>query len=196
MSARRRPYLVAALVACALLGVGAWAASATWAPERALRLLAGTGWSALGALLLSLCASPLGVLVRRLTRRRVPVAPWRRLAGIAAAVLATVHGGIALSTYLVDAWAHIFSIAWLRAGASALLVLSALWLTSYPRVTRALRIQHWKALHRLAYVAGLLAFQHAILAPFTPRPWVLAVFGLTLVLSLFRLLPRPKRDIE
>jgi DMSO/TMAO reductase YedYZ heme-binding membrane subunit len=152
-------------------------------------VLQGTGWAAAGALLLSLSIRPAGALIGRLWRRRVSVAPWRRLSGMTAAALATLHASIAATTYLAGALDHVFAIAWLRAGASALLVLLALWLTSFPRVVRALRIQHWKALHRLAYVAGLLVFQHALLSPFASRAAVLGVFGLAAMLGLARLVP-------
>ena len=104
--------------------------------------------------------------------------------------MATLHMSIALITYLDGAWARTFDISWLRAGALAWLILLALWLTSYPALVRALGLRLWKPLHRLAYVAGLLAFQHTLLSPFAPRDWVLAVFALTGLVAMLRLGPR------
>ena len=174
----------------ALLGVAALGIGVGWAPERELLWARGTGWAAVTALLLALSATPAAALVRRLLGTRLPVAPFRRAAGITAAALGSVHASVALSTYLQGAWAHLLDIAWIRAGVLALAVLLALLVTSFPRVTRALRISHWKALHRLAYVAGALAFQHAVLAPFAPRRWVLGVFAGALAVGLLRLVPR------
>ena len=168
----------------ALVGVAAWGASASWALERELIWTRGTGWAAAVALLIALSASPLSAIAHRLRGRRLPTA-----AGITAAALATAHASVALATTLRGAWAHLLDLAWLRAGVLALAILLPLWLTSYPRVVRALRVAHWKPLHRLAYAAGLLAFQHALLAPLAPRAWVLGVFGVALALSLARLLP-------
>ena len=74
-----------------------------------------------------------------------------------------------------------------------LVILLALWATSYPRVVRALRVRLWKPLHGLAFVAALLALQHALLAPMGEKAWVLAllgVFGLGIVVRAALAWPR------
>ncbi|HJL50720.1 MAG TPA: ferric reductase-like transmembrane domain-containing protein, partial [Polyangiaceae bacterium LLY-WYZ-15_(1-7)] len=151
-------------------------------------------WGALGALALALGATPIGRLGRALGRRW-RVAPARRALGLAAAALATLHAGAALWGPLAGAWDALFGWPYLRAGALALAVLLALALTSFPRAVKALRVRHWKALHRLAYPAAGLAFVHVLLGPFAPRRWALGLLGALLVTQLLRALPeRPRGE--
>jgi DMSO/TMAO reductase YedYZ heme-binding membrane subunit len=177
-----------ALAVCGALALVGW--GRPWAFERALFFTRASGWCATALLLLALCASPIGRIARRAGRPADRgVAASRRALGIAAAAVATVHGALALSTYLAGALGHVLDFVWVRAGMIAWSVLAALWLTSYPRVVRALRVKLWKPLHRLAYVAALFALQHAILAPLAPRSWVLGAFGIAAVVGLLRFVP-------
>jgi sulfoxide reductase heme-binding subunit YedZ len=163
-----------------------------FALERELFWVRSSGWAALAALLLALSATPLGRVLERWRGPsvRAATAAVRRALGVSAAALSSLHGGVALATYLGGALAPLWGYAWLRGGLLALAVLAALWLTSYPRLARALRVKLWKPLHRLAYVAALLAFQHVMLSPLAPRGWALAVFGAAFAVGLLRLVPR------
>ncbi|MEC7523349.1 MAG: ferric reductase-like transmembrane domain-containing protein [Myxococcota bacterium] len=179
-------------VYAATLGVGlallAWGAAAvTWPLERALFWIRSSGWLAAGLLLLAILVTP---LARRLRSPSRALPSLRRALGISAAASATAHAALSLGTHLDGAWAQVASLAWLRAGALAWLVLAALWLTSYPGAVRALRVKLWKPLHRLALVAALLAFQHALLSPLAARGWVLGVFGVAAAAWLTRLIPQ------
>ncbi len=165
-----------------------------WALERDLFLVRASGWCALAALSGALCASPIGRVIARVRGGAEPyVSALRRALGITAAASATLHGALALSTYLRDALDRVLELSWIRAGVLAWLVLAALWITSYPAAVRALRVRLWKPLHRLAYVAALFALQHTLLAPLAPRTWVLAVFGAVLAIGLLRLVPKRPR---
>ena len=185
------------VAACAVLALaGAVTVSITeggdWQEGLALWLTRGTGWCALGALMLALSATPAGRIARGLrappvfTRR---VAAMRRAFGITAAGLALLHAGIALGGYLDGSWQAVISWPYLRAGLSALLILVPLLLTSFPALVRRLRVRLWKPLHRLAYVAALLALEHVLLSPFAPRALTLTLFAALLVLTLGRFVP-------
>jgi DMSO/TMAO reductase YedYZ heme-binding membrane subunit len=184
----------AALGAALLLGL--LGTRYAFALERDLFWVRSSGWAALAALLLALSATPAGRVLERLRGRsqRRSVGAFRRALGISAAALATLHGGVALSTYLRGSLAPLLDYPWLRGGLLALGVLLALWLTSYPRLVRVLRVKLWKPLHRLAFVAAALVFQHVMLSPMAPRRWALAIFGLALCVGLLRLLPRGHRE--
>lgn len=151
-----------------------------------------SGWGALVALAASLSASPLGRALAYRTHRAGPhVAAFRRALGLTAAALATVHGALALGTYLDAEVELAWELAWTRAGLLAWLILAALAVTSSTRLVRLARVRAWKPLHRLAYVAGLLALQHVLLAPLASRGAALALLGATLALGALRALPRP-----
>ena len=158
----------------------------------ALELARVSGWLALSALALALCATPVRRVLRRI-RADHPLAArapaWRRRFGITAAVLALLHGGIAMGGYLDDARSAVLSWPHLRAGLVAACILTALLVSSFPAAVRALRIRLWKPLHRLAYVAALLVLQHLLLSPLAPRAVTLGLFGALLVIGLLRWLP-------
>ncbi len=146
------------------------------------------GWLALGLLLCALCVTPLTRLIADDARGR-RLGRMRRALGIAAACAALAHSAFALtvlgvSPRLVWSWSH------LRAGAAASAILLLLLVTSFPRLVRALHLHAWKELHRLVYVAALLALLHILLSPFAPRLPALLVFGCTLCFGLARFLPR------
>lgn len=191
MTATRGLYVAVGLGLSALFAFG-WAEA--WAFERELFWLRASGWAGATLLLASIVTTPIGRLAGRFMAKPPSFGPLRRALGLSAAACASLHAGVALATYLGGAWGQLLALAWLRAGVLALLLLLALWLTSYPRVVRALRVKLWKPLHRLVFVAALLALQHALLSPMADRAWVLGVFGLGGLLALLRLVPQARRS--
>jgi sulfoxide reductase heme-binding subunit YedZ len=172
-----------------------YALGAAWTVEQSIRAIRATGWIAIAALALSLCATPVGRVVRRIRGRGLTVARTRRALGIAAAASALVHLSIAVAAVFANTLDQVFSVPWIRAGASSFAILFALWITSYPVLVRALRVRYWKALHRLAYVALALAWLHALTSPFAARTTFLAVgtaFTLTVLPRLTRQTRRSK----
>ena len=115
---------------------------------------------------------------------------WRRRLGIHSAWLASVHVLVAWRTLLAGYFLPAFrETCWTQLGLGAWLILLALWLTSYARVVRRLRVVAWRSLHRLAYAATLLAILHALLAPWS-NPWVhLAFLTYFCLIIILRLLP-------
>lgn len=186
---RLAPWLAYGAPPALALAVGLAGLPRSFALERELVWARWSGWCALGALLLALSVTPSATLIALARGRRVDAAPLRRALGIAAAALASGHAITALWTYLHGELARVWTLPFARSGALALLVLWALWLTSYPRIVRALRLSEWKALHRLAYAAGLLAAHHLVLAPLAPRAISLVVLAAALALALVRALP-------
>ena len=164
----------------------------SFAPGLYLTIARASGWLALAALALTLCVTPLALLAARSNARWLTRAPrLRRQLGMTSAWLALVHAGAA-TPHVYDA-AHgalhrLIDTAHVRAGLSALVVLVALLATSYPALVRALGVRPWKELHRLSYVAFAFALQHALLSPFAPRLWLLALGGSVVAVGLLRLL--------
>ncbi len=196
MSARRVAAGVVLALGVAALGVVAQLARSrggTWSAARALWLVRGTGWTAVGALALSLSATPVGRLLGRLqpperVRRAPSVAAFRRAFGIAAAVLALLHAASVMRGYLLWDWAALLAFSYLRVGVVALVMLCVLLASSFAPVVRGLRVRLWKPLHRLAYGVALLVLEHLLLAPFAPRAVTLALFAVVLAFGLLRLL--------
>lgn len=169
----------------------------SWDFERALFLVRGSGWCAIVLLLLALIATPIGRVLRRFGRGDEPkVAAFRRALGISSAVLATVHGALALTSYLESSIGHALELIWIRAGLLSWSILVVLFVTSFPPLVRAMRVRAWKPLHRLAYVAAFFALQHAIMSPLAPRGWVLLVFAIAIGVGLLRALPVRRRSRE
>ncbi len=154
--------------------------------------ISATGGAALTLLLSSLACSPLASAVGRSVAGAAALAValrrTRRWLGLAAAGTALAHALIGCGGYLggIDV-AAIARVPWLRHGGLALLVLGALSLTSFPVVTRALRVKAWSALHRFVYAAAVLAALHAVGTPFGDVG--AGVFALAVVALL--LLARP-----
>lgn len=179
-----------ALAGAVIVG-SAW--TMPWAPERELWLARATGWAAVTALMLALVATPASRLLRFATSRHVPTAritTLRRSFGVASAWLAAIHGAWTFFVYLDASWSAVSYWPYLRAGVAALAILLALLATSYPRIVRGLRIRLWKPLHRLAYVAAILVFQHLLLAPLAPKRLVFGLFAALAAVQLMRFLPR------
>lgn len=179
--------------AVALAWIAAWAAAEPWSVAREHAYQRGTGWAALSFLLASLCVTPLDVISTHLRGGKGLAAARvaRRALGMTAAWLGLLHAACMVSGPLGDSLgdslgAMLYS-SQLLAGLTTLGVLCALLLTSFGRVVRALRLQTWRELHRLSYVAAALALQHVLLSPFAPRTRTLALFGAVLLLSLLRL---------
>jgi methionine sulfoxide reductase heme-binding subunit len=190
--------LAAALAALALLAVALLALSEPWPPARALVLARGSGWSACGALLISLALTAVsriaGVLAPAGTRPwPIPAPVLRRAFGMTAAWLGAVHALIAVLGPLDGSLRALLLTAHLIAGLSALALLALLLLTSFAAVVQRLRLRSWKELHRLSYAAALLVAQHVLLAPFVARRVALGLLAAVLVLIAARLLPRVRR---
>ena len=178
----RIPLVLGVLTLVFALGL---AARESWLPARSLTLARATGLGAALALACTLCVTPLARLIRGARE-----AELRRSFGIAAAALSLLHALLSHALLLDAALAPVWSVPRLRAGLCALAILLALWLTSYPRAVRALRLRLWKELHVLAYVAGALVLQHVLLAPYASRWLALSVASVVLALGLLRLVPR------
>lgn len=160
--------------------------------------LRASGWAPAVVLALSLAVTPCAGLVRRV-RGVAPrrASSLRRALGIIAASLALVHAIVALNVYVPRPWvAVIRGVPWLSSGALALVVLVALLITSFPSLTRALRVRAWKPLHRLAYVAAALVAHHLALGPFAPRIGVVAWAGVVAVVLALRAVTRESRTSE
>jgi sulfoxide reductase heme-binding subunit YedZ len=190
---RRSPSFLVALVTVLCVGAAfGWAVleSDGWDAREALLLARAIGWCAAGLLLASLFMTPLS---RAFSARRRALTEARRALGIAAASLSILHVTLGLAGPLDGAWSAVLTWPHLRAGLGAVVVLAALLVTSFPRLTRALSVRLWKPLHRLVYVAAGLVVLHLFHGPFAPRAKA-AVFAL-LVATAFvaRLVPRRSR---
>lgn len=190
---KRLPWIAYGLAVAAAATALAIGAQAEWSVERNLLWIRGTAWAAIVALGLSLCATPIGNALLRLGRASPPsITEARRALGIAAAALATLHAGLALVTWLADAWRLALDLTWVRSGVLAWAILAALWITSYPKVVAKVG-NLWKPLHRLAYVAFVLVLHHALLSPLAPRGWVLSAGAVVGAVALLRFVRR-RRD--
>src|SRR5262249_42200168 len=119
------------------------------------------GYLALVFLIASLACTPLKVLTGWTWPIRI-----RRMLGLFAAFYAALH----LTTYVaIDQqfdwailWADVTKRRFMIVGFLAFLTLLPLVWTSTDASVRRMGFQRWKALHRLAYVAGVLAVIHFI----------------------------------
>src|SRR5690606_12809591 len=121
-------YGTAFVLAIAFFAMGL---SRAWAFERELFWLRASGWLASSALLLALSATPIARASSLALRRPLGplIAALRRALGVSAAALATLHGALALHTYLGGSLAHLWDLAWVRGGILAWAILLALWIT-------------------------------------------------------------------
>ncbi|TNJ34614.1 sulfite oxidase heme-binding subunit YedZ [Arenimonas terrae] len=157
----------------------------------------GTGDWALGLLLLSLAMTPL----RRLLGQPWPIR-FRRLVGLYAFFYACLHLSIYLVLDLGGFWTQIFEdIAkrpYITVGFSAWLLLLPLALTSTRGWIRRLG-RRWGQLHRLVYVAGVLAVLHYLwlVKSDLREPLIYAaVLALLLGLRLWWRLRRPAAPVQ
>lgn len=157
-------------------------------------LLELTGSIAIKFLLASLLASQLAFYW---VRRKSIMLVTRRLLGLWAVMYLCVH---ALAWYLHDSegWRmiprEIVDSDLLTLGASGLLLLSALALTSFPRFRRPpMTLVRWKRLHSLVYIVLPIALLHyyiQIRFDYTDFLVYLAIYVLCLSLKLWRYAPR------
>lgn len=142
-----------------------------------------TGYAALGALLLSQAMAALARLGWISGKAHLR---WRRRWGILSALLASVHLATMYQTFLGrQLLAAARETPWIQLGLSSWGLLLLLWLTSYAPLVRLLRVRYWTHLHRLAYLASLLAVLHGLLAPWSDP--LLSLAGLVLLLALWSL---------
>ncbi len=193
---RRRPVTIyVGLIAFAALAAAVvWGRTAAeWAFAQELLVARATGWCAAVALCAALLITP---IARLFEARRAALGRLRRALGIGAALCAAAHAALALAGPLDGAWDAVVSWPYLRAGLVALFILLALLVTSFPRLTRALRVRVWKPLHRLSYAAAALVVLHLYSGPFAPRRAVLVYASVIGIALAVRLVPRRRRAPE
>ena len=145
------------------------------------KLVRDSGTYAIYALLIALAVTPL----RRLTGLKV-LARLRRLLGLTAFAYVSLHWGLWLGVDLFFAWDLLLDDLqhrpFILVGFAAWLILLALAVTSTRRAMSWLQ-KNWQRLHRLVYVAGVLAVLHVLWltrADFGP----VTVYALILLLLL------------
>ena len=175
--------------------MGAWlyAESYTYPIEQTLWFCRLTGYATLVLLFSSLSITPLRRLASRMGVKSTGLQPYRRSLGITAFTSALVHATISCITYFGDApWFMPLLEPFLRMGVLTLGILSVLWVTSFPKMVRAMRLRTWRELHWLAYAAGLTALLHVVLSPVAPVREVLLASAVWLGFSMLRLIPRAR----
>ncbi len=166
--------LVAALGLLGLLWL--WPGPTGAVPAQITAILR-TGWAAALLLLASLATRPLRQWVGG------GWTAWRRALGLASAALVAAHvlvvwrSGWGLEAIQLLTEPH------LRSGATATAVLCFMTLTSFPRLLRALRLGHWRLLHRAVYAAALLVIHHIALSAHA-EPWQLGLWSVALLMLL------------
>ena len=152
-----------------------------------------TGRMAMDLLVLSLACTPLALVTGWGTIRAL-----RRPLGLYAAGYAMLHflvyAGWDYQLRFDLMWLELRSNRFLQVGLAALAILIALAVTSLrPVIRRMGRVWGW--LHRLAYVAGLLAALHFYWAAKVDR-WVPMVYGGIVVVSLLLRIPVVKTGVR
>ena len=181
---------------CIIITMAAWliaglyAQTHTYDVERILWFCRLTGYIPLGLLFASLSVNPARKIASRMGLSTKRLSPYRRSLGITAFGSAMAHACISCIQYFGDApWFMPLLEPFLRLGVLTLGIMAILWLTSFPKLIRAMRIKTWRELHWLAYAAALTSILHVVLSPFAPvRDFLLAV-AVWLVFSLLRLVP-------
>ncbi len=160
-------------------------------PDPAQELAVATGEWALRFLLAALSLTPLRHIARQPAFARI-----RRMTGLFALFYALLHFAVWMSLLLGFRWRAIgeelLQRPYIGVGFLALLILVALGATS-PRAVARRMGKHWKRLHRLVYLAAILAIIHLT--------WILradageaVLYGSILALLLgYRLLRRWRR---
>jgi sulfoxide reductase heme-binding subunit YedZ len=152
-----------------------------------------TGSTALNILTLSLAVTPL----RRLIPALSWIGPWRKWLGLFAFFYATLHlftyialyAGFNVNTMLAD----VSKRRYITVGFAAWLLLLPLAATSFNWAIRKMGGKQWKRLHRLVYVAAVLAIVHywwqvkpGVLAPMTNTVILALLLGARPVLDWFQ----------
>jgi methionine sulfoxide reductase heme-binding subunit len=158
-------------------------------PDPVAEVLNRLGLYALVLLLCSLSCTPLQLVLGWKWPLRV-----RRMLGLFAFFYATVHFctyvGIDQGLDFAGIWKDIVKRKFMTVGFAAWCCLLPLAVTSTARWVKRLGFRRWKALHRLAYVAGGLAIVH-FLWRFKTAPLQPVLFGVALfVLLAIRLVAR------
>ena len=145
--------------ALTLAAIASVSATIDLVTARRLWAIQATGYVAAFALTLSLLMS----LLHR-WRPRPALPALRRSAGLTAAGLGEVHAALVRSLgYWTDP-TELITEPHLRAGATALVVLGLLAVTSFPSTTRLLG-KSWRSLHVAVYGAAAMVAHHILLSP-------------------------------
>jgi sulfoxide reductase heme-binding subunit YedZ len=181
------PLYAVALVPAAVLLWSAIAGRAGPDPIRALET--GLGSYALQFMIASLLVTPLR------ERTGLNLLRFRRMIGLTAFFYAALHFGAWLVFDRVLQWQAIFADLTKRpyiiVGMAALVILTALAVTSNDRMVARLGAARWRMLHRLAYAAAILIILHYL---WLVKAWTfepLAYAAAVAVLLGYRLLPKP-----
>lgn len=110
----------------------------------------------------ALIISPLGYVIGKKRMKKIEYA--RRAIGVSAFYFAALHGAIALWVQLgglgqLQYLPELFKWS-LASGAVAILILGVMAATSFDWVVWRMTPKRWKLLHRLVYIAGVLAIIH------------------------------------
>jgi sulfoxide reductase heme-binding subunit YedZ len=136
------------------------------------------GLTALQFLIVSLTVTPLraltGITLLRFRRMLGLTAFWYALAHVT--VYAALDMGLLWGAILVDVTKRPYVIA----GALAFVALLPLAATSSDRAVRRLGAARWRALHRLAYAAGVLAALHFL---WLTKVWTVEAISYALVIA-------------
>ena len=128
--------------------------------------------------------TPLRSLTHYLGYRGPSLVHWRRSLGLAATFVGALHMVVIYLLHVGDA--PIFG-AWFQpyaqAGAAAFLLLAILSITSFPKLTKRLKIRHWKTLHRLVFVIFFLLLLHVLLGPHLPSKLVIGALAVVAIVS-------------
>ena len=113
--------------------------------------------------LLGLCLM-LG-LVRRSGRGQAPRS-WQRDSGMRCAECTMLHVAWLMATQLDWRWRTILVENWLQFGVAAAAILLVLWITSWPRLVKLLRLGPvWSSLHRSVHLVPVLIAAHVAMTP-------------------------------
>jgi len=127
-------------------------------PDPAQELAGSTGEWSLRLLLATLCLTPLRQLTGKVFFVRI-----RRMVGLFALFYASLHAFVWLSLLLGFRWhaigEELLERPYVTVGFASLLILVALGITSPKAMVRRMG-RNWKRLHRLVYVAAILAIVH------------------------------------
>ncbi len=148
-----------------------------------LEIARGLGWSAAVVLLLSASCSPLAALWRRRTGRDMGLRRERRMFGLTTLGLGLLHLAFLLPSLSVP---HLLDHTLTRSGAVTLVLLSLLGITSFPGLTRRLRVLEWRSLHRMVYLVWSGIAVHVVTAPRAP----FLLVALTVLVTLLLLVQR------
>lgn len=145
-------------------------------------------WTGIGALL-ALLISGLFRIARDLKLvDKAAQLRGRRHFGIAAAALASAHLVPVFGGYITtDRRYTVTDSIWLQCGVGAFTLLLALWLTSYPRLNKRLKIRNWQAIHLFVYPAGLLALLHGLQSPWSNTAFMLCLAAIWCASMLWRI---------